>query len=56
MAGNATKRIVVSRNTANTARLVDVSTIQGLRAGGDELTAVGVCNMHEDYYKQTSYY
>src|SRR5258706_15649863 len=36
MAGNATKRIVVSRNTANTARLVDVSTIHGLRAGAAE--------------------
>src|SRR3954447_10171292 len=30
IAGNETKPIVVSRNTANTARLVDVSTIHGL--------------------------
>ena len=32
MAGNDTKPIVVSRNTANTARLVEVSTTHGLRS------------------------
>ena len=32
IAGNATNPIVVSRNTAKTARLVEVSTTQGLRS------------------------
>jgi hypothetical protein len=32
MAGNDTKPMVVSRKTANTARLVEVSTTHGLRS------------------------
>ena len=39
MAGKATKRIVVSRKTANTARLVEASTAHGLRGEGGVTTA-----------------
>jgi hypothetical protein len=34
MEGKATNKMVVSRNTANTARLVLARTIQGLRSRG----------------------
>jgi hypothetical protein len=53
--GNATNKMVVSRKTANTARLVLASTIQGLRSGdaaaGIAASEVSTCTRHLDWLK-----